>query len=292
MKIHNSVGVRGVNNPQDVKVIQSLINSKYSARLKEDGICGPKTVHFIIHLQKEFMSKPDGRVDANGKTFKFILNGSVSKGGGSLSVPEKYLNTAGNLSVRFGQVTFDAEGNDIKGSQFFSRVIHWPPTSLSGVTIGRGYDIGSRTEHDTYSDLIFSGVPESQAKMIASGSGLKGGQAKIFVSSNKEVIGEISHSMQKNLFELIYPLYVQRTINNYNYWTRTFKNAVRWSQLKQPIKDVLVDFVYQGFTKGEKPMKAGMNNDVSELITYIQNSSVMRSYENGRQRVKYLKQKG
>ena len=64
-----------------------------------------------------------------------------------------------------------------------------------------------------------------------------------------------------------------------------------WNQLRSPIRDVLVDFVYQGFTKGGKPMKAGMHNDTNELITYIQNSSVMQSYEKGRQRVNYLKQK-
>ncbi|QDY40871.1 hypothetical protein D8B20_02660 [Candidatus Pantoea soli] len=292
MGIYNSVGVRGINDPRDVKIIQALINKKLSVKLREDGICGPKTVHFIMAIQKQFMSRPDGKVDANGKTFKIISMEDTSQNIVTTSEPEKYLNVTGNLFVRFGQVTFNAEGNDIKGSQFFSRVIHWPPTSLSGVTIGRGYDIGSRTENDTYRDLVSSGVPESQARMIAAGSGLKGGQAKIFVNDNRELIGEISHSMQKNLFELIYPLYVQRASNNYNYWTKSCKDAVSWNQLRSPIRDVLVDFVYQGFTKGGKPMKAGMHNDTNELITYIQNSSVMQSYEKGRQRVNYLKQKG
>ena len=41
------------------------------------------------------------------------------------------------LRVAAGQVTFDAEGNDTPGSLYFSRVVHWPGNSKSGVTIGR-----------------------------------------------------------------------------------------------------------------------------------------------------------
>lgn len=296
MKIYHSVGIHGVNNSQDVKVVQNLLNKKFSARLSEDGICGPKTIHYILHLQKSYIAKPDGIVDVNGKTFRTLAaQDAQSRSPAPVNVPiepQKYENVAGVLNVKFGQVTFDAEGNDIKGSAFFSRRIHWPPTALSGVTIGRGYDIGSRKEEDSFKDLTSAGVPDSQARMIASGSGLKGGQAKIFVDKNRDAIGEISHSMQKNLFELIYPGYIQRAANNYRRWTSSFNDAVEWNQLKPAIRDVLVDFVYQGFTKGASPMKAGMHNDVSELITYIQKSSVMQSYEKGRQRVLYLKQKG
>ena len=50
------------------------------------------------------------------------------------------------LIVESGQVTFDAEGNDIESSRYFSRVIHWPGNTESGVTIGRGYDMGNRTK--------------------------------------------------------------------------------------------------------------------------------------------------
>lgn len=52
---------------------------------------------------------------------------------------------------------------------------------------------------------------------------------------------------------------------------------------------MLVDFVYQGFTKGPKPMKAGMNNSFNELIKYIDGAAAIKRYEPGRNRVKYLK---
>ncbi|MFZ5459334.1 MAG: hypothetical protein ACOZF1_08390, partial [Pseudomonadota bacterium] len=59
--------------------------------------------------------------------------------------------------------------------------------------------------------------------------------------------------------------------------------------LDQAIRDVLVDFVYQGFTKGPNPMKAGMRNDKAELIRYIENTPAIRQYEPGRNRARYLR---
>tara|TARA_Y100000588_G_scaffold88435_1_gene94568 strand:+ start:157682 stop:157825 length:144 start_codon:yes stop_codon:yes gene_type:complete len=38
-------------------------------------------------------------------------------------------------------------------------------------------------------------------------------------------------------------------------------------------------------------MKAGMNNDFNELIDCIRNSTTLRLYEPGRNRVKYLEQR-
>ena len=292
MNISHSVGIRGDNYPKDVKVIQVLINRNFSGGLIEDGVCGPKTVHSIIHIQKTFMRYPDGTVDVNGKTFNFIVGKKSTHKIHIPYEPVKYNNATGVLRVRYGQVTFNAEGNDIRSSLFFSRVIHWPPTALSGVTIGRGFDLGNRSEDESYRILVSAGVSVSQAKMIAAGSRLKGNHAKTFVEKNKSSIGEISHDMQKNLFELIYPSYVRRARDNYIRWVHSFKDFVAWADLNPLIRDVLVDFVYQGFTKGDMPMRAGMHNDINELITYIKNSPVMQSYEKGRQRVKYLSQKG
>src|SRR5690606_34158303 len=56
------------------------------------------------------------------------------------------------LTMSQGQVTFDAEGNDIPGNAYFSRVLHWPG-GASGVTIGRGYDMKERTQAAVLQDL-------------------------------------------------------------------------------------------------------------------------------------------
>lgn len=82
---------------------------------------------------------------------------------------------------------------------------------------------------------------------------------------------------------------MSRAIVNYNSWTSGESGRTEWPELQQTIKDVLVDFVYQGFTKGPNPMKAGMNNDVNELISYIENTPAISQYEGGRRRANYLR---
>ncbi|AZD03520.1 hypothetical protein [Pseudomonas chlororaphis] len=192
-------------------------------------------------------------------------------------------------SGSLGKVTYDAEGNDIPTSQFFSRVIHWPGNAESGVTLGRGYDMGDRSESSIYEHMVASGVPSAQATKISKARGLKGILARDFVAANKQDIGEITLEQQKELFDLIYPDYVSRTIVVYNSWTSTLPGRIEWEGLRQIVRDILVDFVYQGFTQGPNPMKAGMNDDVDELIRYIENTPAISQYEGGRHRANYLR---
>jgi len=191
--------------------------------------------------------------------------------------------------VKKGQVTYDAEGSDVESSKYFSRVIHWPGNSLSGVTIGRGYDMGNRTKVAVKQDMTKAGIEEKKAKSLSEGAGLKGDKAKEFVTKNKDSIDKITLAQQVKMFDNIYPGYESRAKKNYVKWTASEKDKTAWDKLHQAIRDVLVDFVYQGFTKGERPMKAGMNNDFDELIKYINGSTTMKRYEAGRNRVKYLK---
>ncbi|UYP30622.1 pesticin C-terminus-like muramidase [Pseudomonas sp. Z8(2022)] len=192
-------------------------------------------------------------------------------------------------TIKEGQITFDAEGNNIPTSPFFSRVIHWPGNDLSGVTLGRGYDMGSRSESEIYNHMRNAGIEHDQATKIAQGYGKKGTTAQQFVRDNKTNIGEISTEQEIILFNTIYPDYVERAVKNYNHWTASEPDRTEWSALDQVIRDVLVDFVYQGFTKGPNPMKAGMRNDKEELIRYIENTPAISQYELGRNRARYLR---
>ncbi len=110
-----------------------------------------------------------------------------------------------------------------------------------------------------------------------------------FVRNNKTSIGEITTEQEIILFNTIYPDYVSRAIKNYNHWTANESGRTEWRALTQIIRDVLVDFVYQGFTKGPNPMKAGMKNDKEELIRYIENTPAINQYELGRNRARYLR---
>ncbi|KAA8999934.1 hypothetical protein FJU30_11635 [Affinibrenneria salicis] len=289
MNITASVGFRGRNSYSDVVTIQNLLKKQGFSSLAVDGRCGPMTVSAIRRYQATFMRNPDGLVDVRGKTWlQLNQNSSAAPVSPAASVSYNHP-TSGPLIVRMGQVTFNAEGNDIPGNRNFSRWIHWPGNAESGVTLGRGYDLGNRSADRVYHDLTRAGVPDDQAVMIAQGAGLKGEGARQFVQQNRDTIGIISHEQQIRLFEWIYPDYVQRAMSNYDQWTASYADRTKWQDLKPVIKDILVDFVYQGFTRGEAPMKAGMHNDVDALIYYIEHSATMQRYEAGRQRARYLK---
>ncbi|NYS29454.1 MULTISPECIES: peptidoglycan-binding protein [unclassified Pantoea] len=290
MSISGSVGVGGRNQYGDVKTVQQLLQRNGYPQLRADGRMGPKTIEAIKQFQSRFMSRPDGVVDIHGKTWSSLMRGNVSGNAPPRPAAPPVNNpSTGPLVVSAGQVTFDAEGDDSPTSRYFSRHIHWPEKMESGVTLGRGYDLGSRSEASISAQLQAAGVPVSQATMIAKGAGLKGDQARQFVRNNQTAIGTISHQQQINLFEAIYPGYVERARKNYDNYTNNQSGKVAWENLHPAIRDIMVDFVYQGWTKGPRPMMAGMTNDFDTLIHYIENTPAIREGETGRRRANYLR---
>lgn len=287
MNLSGSVGWKGRNQHSDVKQVQQQLKKHGFPQLADDGLCGSKTVQAIRMFQLGFMRRPDGLIDPHGATWRRLSGAPAPSAPPPRPVDEHPI--AGLLTVSAGQVTFDAEGNDIPNNRNFSRRIHWPGNAASGVTLGRGYDLGNRSQATVYNDLIRAGVPDVQAGLIAEGAGKKGEAARLFVQNNRDAIGTISHAMQIRLFEIIYPAYVTSAKSNYESWTRPYPERVSWENLSKPIREIMIDFVYQGFTKGEAPMKAGMKNNIDELINYIEGSPTMRGYEAGRQRANYLR---
>lgn len=86
--ITGSVGNKGTNNPEDVKLVQQLLNKKYKAGLAEDGDCGKLTITAIAKFQQVVLgsTKPDGRIDVGGKTWQALSGNAaapVNNGGNS-----------------------------------------------------------------------------------------------------------------------------------------------------------------------------------------------------------------
>ncbi|RRZ89861.1 hypothetical protein EGK14_15300 [Erwinia sp. 198] len=149
-----------------------------------------------------------------------------------------------------GLLTFRAEGNNFRGSRYYSRVIHWPGHAsacqgdASGVTIGRGFDMGSRTTAESRSYLIKAGIAAEKAEKISTGSRLKFCEAEKFVRQHKNEIGEITELQQLMLFEAVYPEYVNKAKRFYNKYKGA--NAVAWRELHPVLKEVFIDMRYQG----------------------------------------------
>lgn len=79
--IGKSVGERGRNEVQDVKIVQRLLNKHVSPPLQKltvDGKAGKHTIASIRHFQETIvkMRVPDGRVDPGGKTIRLLNTGA------------------------------------------------------------------------------------------------------------------------------------------------------------------------------------------------------------------------
>ncbi|RIL02774.1 MAG: hypothetical protein DCC75_13155, partial [Proteobacteria bacterium] len=77
-------------------------------------------------------------------------------------------------------LTWHAEGDDDRQSAYYSRKAH-VPSSSSGVTIGRGYDLSSKPPGQIISELLSAGVSFRDTLKFSKGSGLKGVAAKSFI---------------------------------------------------------------------------------------------------------------
>ncbi|MEL7629122.1 calcium-binding protein [Pectobacterium aroidearum] len=192
------------------------------------------------------------------------------------------------LRVPQGQITFDGEGNDIPNSLFFSRVVHWPGNPESGVTLGRGYDMGKRTKGEVYADMLRVGIGSEKASLIAMGAGLKGGAAGTFVTQYKEKVGVITHQQQMDLFNIIYVGYIKIAKNRYALYSASVPDRADWAELHPAIRDILVDLAYQGIP-GKKTIPVAAKNDIDLLINLIENEPDLLKYEAGRNRAGYLR---
>jgi len=132
-KIIASVGNKGKNNISDVKVVQGLLNQQklvgFPISLKIDGKSGPNTVKRIEMFQKNIlkMIRPDGLVDANGKTFKKLTSIKVgAKPGSSMSLGPKGISLLKSIEGLALVPYDDQTGKDITA---------W----VKGATIGYGH---------------------------------------------------------------------------------------------------------------------------------------------------------
>jgi GH24 family phage-related lysozyme (muramidase) len=103
----------------------------------------------------------------------------------------------------------------ITGTEKFRPAIYHP-TSGSGVTIGYGYDLGSRKPDAVVRDLMDVGMSKTDAEIIAKGVGLRGKAATEFASNSKNVAIRLTEQQASRLFEKdvkIYEDVVRKYVN-------------------------------------------------------------------------------
>lgn len=93
--INGSVGKNGANNFNDVKLVQELLD------IKADGHCGPNTILSIQNFQRSLgLKNPDGRIDANGFTWKNLSKKLPAPAPKNTATPETDSKTTSKREIK------------------------------------------------------------------------------------------------------------------------------------------------------------------------------------------------
>ncbi len=209
-----------------------------------------------------------------------------------------------NLELQRGELTTKGEGDDAA-----TQYIHRPQTASSGVTLGKGYDIGSRTEAAVVTELTAAGMPLDQATKISKGAGLTGAEADTFITNNKDDIGVIPSDVQYALLATMLESYqalakdaATNTVadgNNVNAASREAKDGVaagtyvmteeQWTGLHPAMIELLTDLRYQGgyygYDRIAKVNAALITNDGNQLEQF---KAVAALFDKGEETSSYM----
>lgn len=168
-----------------------------------------------------------------------------------------------DFKVDEGQLTFDAEGTE--GGRYHSRTPEWPG-GASGVTIGRGYDLGQRPSSQITEEMSAAGMSAEAVAAYLKSQGLQGEEAHAWLKKHKDELPEISAAEQKKLFEIAYDWHkkdVQRISDKPD--TQEKYGEVDLSRTDPTVRDLLVDLRMRGdYTSGSRKKVQGLasNNDL------------------------------
>lgn len=188
ISIVHSVGRNGVNNRSDVLTIQQLINANLPIPLRPievDGRCGPATITAVEEIQRRNLRilRPDGKVDPNGATFRFLTGGA-----GAPVAPQAESKNATAWRISQSGIRFIYTEEAYRGNTpGCSNHLYWPG-GASGVTLGAGYDMRERSAESIQQDMLAIGLDADTAKKIAGGAGLKNEKAKSFADDNFDLV--------------------------------------------------------------------------------------------------------
>ncbi|MCP4321688.1 MAG: hypothetical protein GY787_07520 [Alteromonadales bacterium] len=174
------------------------------------------------------------------------------------------------LQPLVGKVTFESEGAE--GGPYHSRTLH-VPSLTSGLTIGRGFDMKTKSALKIKQDLISAGVDQKNAVLLSKATGLSGASAKAFILTHKLDKFEITQQAQVKLFNISYKeeeAETKRLCTKPDVVTKYGK--CNWMTLDAAIKQILVDLKFRGdYTGGTRKFlqKHVVANDTKEFLKAI-----------------------
>ncbi|WP_248745710.1 pesticin C-terminus-like muramidase [Pseudomonas sp. MWU12-2037] len=202
------------------------------------------------------------------------------------------------LTVERGQLTFDVEGNDIDDPThplhiYFSRKVHWPG-GASGITIGRGYDLGQNRNAEA--DLAAANIPEPLYSWLIGAKGLRGQAARNYLKAASSEIKRlsISRKQQHELFQPVYDFMESEVLRVSEKTDITDKyGKLNWHSTHRAIKDLIVDLRYRGDYDARSRallQRHLINNDLDKLYSVISTPSNWPNVPSDRfnRRISYL----
>ena len=198
-----------------------------------------------------------------------------------------------STTVEIGQLTFDAEG--MEGGKYHSRIPHYPG-GVSGITVGRGYDLGKHTKEQIIADFKAIGFSQADAEKFSKFAGVTGVDALNLIDSARQELPEITTEQQKQLFnQEWYKLYhdVQR-ISGKADTIQKYGSDVNWTKLNPVIRDLVVDLRYRGdYTSSSREFLQPLmiKNDLTGLYEAISDKNKWVNVPNDRfvRRIELLK---
>lgn len=256
-----TVGENGTNALKDVKLIQSLLNVYFRKNKKTTLIVNGKNnsslESSISNFQKDHMkmSSPDSKVSPHGKTFSSLK-----------AVLAATFKAIAVVKPSYGEVTWESEGAE--GGLYHTRKFH-VPSPYSGLTIGRGYDMKTKSASAISIDLIGAGVDANKVAIIKHAAGLFGDSASNFIIDKDLLDFQLTPDAQKKLFKISYDIEsanVKRISEKKDVVLKYGKTD--WSQLHSAIKDIAVDLKFRGdYTGASRKViqKSIADNDFEEF---------------------------
>jgi Ca2+-binding RTX toxin-like protein len=192
-----------------------------------------------------------------------------------------------------GQITFDAEG--MEGGKYHSRIPHYPG-GVSGITVGRGYDLGKHTKEQIIADFKAIGFSQADAEKFSKFAGVNGVDAKNLIDTARQELPEVTTEQQKQLFNQEWnKLYqdVQRVSGKAD-TIQKYGSDVNWTKLNPVIRDLVVDLRYRGdYTSSSREFLQPLiiKNDLNGLYEAISDKNKWVNVPNDRfvRRIELLK---
>jgi len=160
------------------------------------------------------------------------------------------------LDVPWGGLIFANEGNDDASTRYFTRHPHLPPAGASGITIGRGYDLGQHGAAEIRTLLTRIGLKKSEVDLLAGAAGLQlvngaGGSVTPYYNAHRAEIDAITLTREQQY--LIYletyktiEAEAERRYNTFVIGSQGNGSGTAWNNLDSKIRDVIVDLNYRG----------------------------------------------